>query len=46
MLEIQYEQDEVPTTADTGFTVSTNTAYSNTDQNVEYGTSIDLNDVS
>ena len=42
MLEIQYEQDEVPT-ADT---VSTNTAYSNTDQNVAYGTSIDVNDVS
>ena len=44
--EVQYEQVDVPT-ADTGFTMSTNTAYSiNTDQNVAYGTSIGLNNVS
>ena len=33
--EVQYEQADVPT-ADTGFTMSTNTAYStiNTDENI------------
>ena len=42
--EVQYD---VPT-ADTGFTMSTNTAYStiNADENVAYGASIGLNDVS
>ena len=45
--EVQYEQVDVPT-VDTGFTMSTNTAYSaiNTDENVANGTSIGLNDVS
>ena len=45
--EVQYEQADVPT-ADTGFTMSTNTAYSaiNTDKNVANGTSVGLNDVS
>ena len=45
--EVQYEQVDVHVpTADTGFTMSTNTAYSNTDKNAAYGTSIGLNDVS
>ena len=45
--EVLYEQADVPT-ADTGFTMSINTAYStiNTDKNVAYGTNIGLNDVS
>ena len=45
--EMQYEQDDVPT-ADTGFNMSTNTAYStiNVDENVAYGTNTGLNDVS
>ena len=45
--EVQYEQADVPT-ADTGFTMSTNTAYStiNTDKNFAYGANIGLNNVS
>ena len=41
--EVQYEQADIPT-ADTGFTMSTNTAYStiNTDKNVAYGTKNDV----
>ena len=46
--EVQYEQIDVPT-ADTGFTMFTNTAYStiNTvNENVAYGTNTGLNEVS
>ena len=46
--EVQYEQVDVPT-ADTGFTMSTNTAYSTINtvsKNVAYGTNIGLSDVS
>ena len=45
--EVQYEEIDVPT-ADTGFTMSTNDAYStvNTDKNVADDTSIGLNNVS
>ena len=46
--EVQYEEGDVPT-ADTGFTMSTNTVYSTTNtvnENVAYGTNTGLNDVS
>ena len=43
--EVQYEQADVPT-ADTGFIMSTNTAYSTINTDVAYGTNIGLNDVS
>ena len=41
--EVQYEEVDIPT-ADTGFTMSTNTVYStiNTDKNVAYGTNNDV----
>ena len=41
--EVQYEEVDIPT-ADTGFTMSTNTAYStiNTDKNAAYGMNNDV----